>query len=272
MVSLDREKRGQFNMLRSVSHLEADLALLKTIDKRHPLISAPSGKDQKYADDVLYALLGLTANCDIVAFRRQFAKEKFQKAQAETLRERFARYIAKVDIEKAIDIKHLIDEISKGLLLFIAALDWPIDEDIFPGEIELVLVEGDKFNIQLTAEAITTRETAAKLKKEQEEAERKRLEADAAEKLRKEQEDAERKKLEAETAAKALKEKEAVLDEKESELSDKEEGLEDKEADLDEKESELAEKAAELAVKEADLENKATIEKKSVSKKKSTPK
>lgn len=243
MVSLDREKRGHFNMLRSVTHLEADLALLKTIDSRHPLVSAPSGKDQRYADDVLYALLGLTANCDIVAFRRQFAKEKLQKAQAETLKEHFARYIAKIDVKKAIDIKHLIDEISKGLLLEVAALDWPVNEDVFPGEIELDPVDSDKFNIQLTAEAITAREAAAKLKKEQEEAERKRLEAEAAakirkdqaeanaaEKLRKEQEDAERKKLEAETAAKALKEKEAVLDEK------------------------------------------AAIEKKSVSKKKSTPK
>lgn len=252
MISLDREKRGHFNMLRSVAHLEADLALLKTIDSRHPLVSAPSGKDQRYADDVLYALLGLTANCDIVAFRRQFAKEKLQKAQAKTLKERFTRYIAKIDVKKAIDIKHLIDEISKGLLLEVAALDWPVNEDVFPGEIELDPVDSDKFNIQLTAEAITTREAAAKLKKEQEEAERKRLDAEAA--------------------AKALKEKEAVLDEKESELSDKEEGLEDKEADLDEKENELAEKAAELAVKEADLENKAAIEKKSVSKKKSTPK
>lgn len=235
-------------MLRSVTHLEADLALLKTIDSRHPLVSAPSGKDQRYADDVLYALLGLTANCDIVAFRRQFAKEKLQKAQAETLKERFARYIAKIDVKKAIDIKHLIDEISKGLLLEVAALDWPVNEDVFPEEIELVSVEGDKFNIQLTTEAITAREATAKLKKEQEEAERKRLDA---EKLRKEQEEAERKRLEAETAAKAMEEKEAVLDEKENEL---------------------AEKAAELAVKEADLENKAAIEKKSVSKKKSTPK
>lgn len=245
MISLDREKRGHFNMLRSVAHLEADLALLKTIDSRHPLVLAPSGKDQKYADDVLYALLGLTANCDIVAFRRQFAKEKLQKAQGKTLKERFARYIAKVDVKKAIDIKHLIDEISKGLLLEVAALDWPVNEDVFPGEIELVSVEGDKFNIQLTAEAITAREAAAKLKKEQEEAER--------------------KKLEAEAAAKTLKEKEAVLDEKESELSDKTE-------ELDSKETDLAEKEAELAVKEADLENKAAIEKKSVSRKKSTPK
>lgn len=265
-------------MLRSVAHLEADLALLKTIDSRHPLVSAPSGKDQKYADDILYALLGLTANCDIVAFRRQFAKEKLQKAQAETLKDRFARYIAKIDVKKAIDIKRLIDEISKGLLLEVAALDWPVDEDVFPGEIELVSVESDKFNIQLTAEAITAREAAAKLKKEQEEAERKRLdaeaaakikkdqtEADAAEKLRKEQEEAERKKLEAEAAAKTLKEKEAVLDEKESELSDKTE-------ELDSKETDLAEKEAELAVKEANLKNKAAIEKKSVSKKKSTPK
>jgi|GEM_PF-4992992 len=245
MISLDREKRGHFNMLRSVAHLEADLALLKTIDSRHPLVSAPSGKDQKYADDVLYALLGLTANCDIVVFRRQFAKEKLQKAQAETLKERFADYITKMDAKKPIDIKHLIDKISKGLLLLVATLNWPVNEDVFPGEIELVSVEGDKFNIQLTAEAITAREAAAKLKKEQEEAERKRLDAEAA--------------------AKALKEKEAVLDEKESELSDKMEELDGKETDLSEKE-------AELAVKEADLENKAAIEKKSVSKKKSTPK
>ncbi|MDR1716903.1 MAG: hypothetical protein LBS20_13785 [Prevotella sp.] len=230
MISLDREKRGQFNMLRSVAHLEADLALLKTIDSRHTLVLKPSGKDQKYADDVLYALLGLTANCDIVAFRRQFAKEKLRKAQEETLKDRFARYIAKADADKAIDIKHLIDEISKGLLLEVAALNWPVDEDVFPGEIELVPVE-DKFNIQLTADAVTARETVD-----------------------------------------ALKEEKAALDEKESELSDKEEVLEGKQADLEEKEDLLAEKEAELAVKEADLENKAAIEKKSVSKKKNTPK
>lgn len=263
MISLNREKRGHFNRLRAASHMEADLALLKSIDPKHQLLVKPSGKDQKYADDILYALLSLTADCDIVAFRREFAKEKLRKAQAETLRERFAGYIAKLDAIKAIDIKQFIDEISKGLLLLVAALDWPADQDVFPGEIELVSVEGDKFNIQLTAEAIAAREAAAKLKKEQEEAEAKRIEAEAAEKLGKEQEEA---------AVSTMEEKKAVLDEKEDELSDKESELEEKQVDLEEKEGLLAEKEAVLAVKEADLKNKSAIEKKSVSKRKNTQK
>ena len=247
MISLNREKRGHFNRLRAASHVEADLALLKSIDPNHSLIVNPSGKDQKFADDVLYVLLSLTNDCDIVSFRRQFAKSKLQKAQAETLKERFADYITKLEAEKAIDIKYLIDKISKDLLLVVTPV-LPVDEDIFPTEIEIFSIDNEKFDIRLTAEAITAREVAAKLKKEQEEAERKRLES--------------------ESAASDLAEKEAELEEKEEELLDKESDLDDKEIELSKKEDQLDEKEAELAVKESDLKNKAAVEKKSVSKKK----
>ncbi|HMM02023.1 MULTISPECIES: hypothetical protein [unclassified Dysgonomonas] len=251
MISLNREKRGHFNRLRAASHVEADLALLKSIDPNHSLIVKPSGKDQKYADDVLYALLSLTNDCDIVSFRRQFAKAKLQKAHTETLKKRFADYIAKVEVEKAIDIKLLIDKISEGLLLVVTPV-LPVGEEIFPAEIEIFSIDNEKFDIRLTAEAVIAREAAAKLKKEQGEAERKRLEA--------------------ESAANVLAEKESELDEKEEELLNKESDLEDKEIELSKKEDRLDEKEAELAVKETDLKNKSAIEKKSVSKKKSTRK
>ncbi|WP_419033412.1 hypothetical protein [Dysgonomonas gadei] len=251
MISLNREKRGHFNRLRAASHVEADLALLKSIDSNHSLIVKPSGKDQKYADNVLYALLSLTNDCDIVSFRRQFAKAKFLKAQVETLKERFSDFITKVEADKAIDIKHLIDKISKDLLLVVTPV-FPVDEDIFSTEIELIPIDDEKFDIRLTAEAVNTRETATKLKKEQEEAERKRLES--------------------ESAASDLVERESELDEKEEELLDKESDLDDKGIELSKKEDQLNEKEAELAVKESDLKNKAAVEKKSVSKKKSTRK
>lgn len=252
MISLNREKRGHFNRLRAASHVEADLALLKSIDPNHSLIVKPSGKDQKYADDVLYALLSLTNDCDIVSFRRQFAKDKFQKFQTDTLKQRFSEYVLNADLNKAVNVEHLISVISAGLFLLVTAIDWPIGEDVLPSEIELVSIDNERHNIKLTSEAVTARESAAKLKKEQEEAERKRLEA--------------------ESAANVLAEKEAELDEKEEELLDKESDLEDKEIELSKKEDQLDEKEAELAVKETDLKNKSAIEKKSVSKKKSTRK
>lgn len=249
MILLNREKRGHFNRLRAASHVEADLALLKSIEPNHTLIKTPSGKDQKYADDVLYALLSLTNDCDIVSFRRQFSKDKLQIAQADILKKRFVEYVKKSDPENAIDIEDLIKVISAGLFLLVAALDWPIGEDVFPSEIDLVSVDAEKYNIILTGEAVASRK-AAILKKEQDEA------AKSAE-------------LDKSTL---LQEKEEELGEKESKLSDKESELEDKEIELSQKEDLLDEKAAELAVKETDLKNKAVVEKKSASKKKNTRK
>ncbi len=234
-MNLNREKRGHFNRLRAASHLDADTALLKSIDPAHPLLNGTPVKSNKYSDDVLIALLGLTCDCDIVAYRRKFAKEKLQKVQADILKKRFAEYVTKSDPKKAVDIENLLKAISSGLFLLVAAIDWPLGEDVLPSEIELESVDNEKHNIRLTSEAVATR---VRLKKEKEEVE---------------------------AAAIALEEKEAELDEKESELSDKE-------SDLEEKEEQIAEKEAELAVKEADLDNKAAVEKKSVSKKKNTPK
>lgn len=257
-MNLNREKRGHFNRLRAASHLDADTALLKTIDPAHPLLNGTPVKSNKYSDDVLIALLGLTCDCDIVAYRRNFAKEKLQKVQADILKKRFAEYVAKSDPQKAVDIENFIKAISSGLFLLVAAIDWPVGEDVLPSEIELESVDNEKHNIRLTSEAVATR---ARLKKEKEDAE-------ASAKLQKEKEASEiaaKLQKEKEEAAIALEEKEAELDEKESELSDKE-------FDLEEKEEQIAEKEAELAVKEADLDNKAAVEKKSVSKKKNTQK
>lgn len=243
-MTLNREKRGHFNRLRAASHAEADLAMLKLLAPKHELIGTPSGKDQKYADDVLYALLNYTTDCDIVAFRRKFAKEKIQKVQSDTLKQRFEEYLKKSDPKKAVDIQEFLKIISAGLFLLVAAIDWPVDEDVFPSEIELISVDNEKHEIRLTPEAVAARETAAKLKKEQEEAE-------AAAKL----------------------DKTTQLQEKEEELDEKESDLEDKELELSQKEDQLAEKEAQLAVKEADLKELAVTEKKSsVSKKKNTPK
>lgn len=257
-MSLNREKRGHYNQLRAASHQEADLALLKSIDPKNELLVKPSGKEPKYADNVLYELLTLTSNTDIIAFRRKFAKEKLQKSQEEILQKRFADYIKKADPKKSIDIEEFIKIISAGLFLLVATLDWPVDEDVFPSEIELVAVDSEKYHVKLTTEAVSARENA---KKEKEEAEA------AAEANKKAKEEAVKTNLSEE-----LEEKQSELEEKEDELLSKESDLDDKETELSEKEDLLNEKEAELAVKETDLNNKAAVEKKSVSKKKNTRK
>lgn len=240
-MPLNREKRGHYNQLRAASHLEADLALLASIDPKNELLVKPSGKEQKYADNVLYELLTLTSNTDIIAFRRKFAKEKLQKSQEEILQKRFADYIKKADPKKSIDIQEFIKIISAGLFLLVATLDWPVDEDVFPSEIELVAVDSEKYHVKLTTEAVSARENA------KEEA----VKTNTSEEL---------------------EEKQSELEEKEDELLSKESDLDDKETELSEKEDLLNEKEAELAVKETDLNNKAAVEKKSVSKKKNTRK
>lgn len=257
-MPLNREKRGHYNQLRAASHLEADLALLGSIDPKNELLVKPSGKEQKYADNVLYELLTLTSNTDIIAFRRKFAKEKLQKSQEEILQKRFVDYIKKADPKKTIDIQEFIKIISAGLFLLVATLDWPVDEDVFPSEIELVAVDSEKYHVKLTTEAVSARENA---KKEKEEAEA------AAEANKKAKEEAAKTNLSEE-----LQEKQSELEDKEDELLSKESDLDDKETELSEKEDLLNEKEAELAVKETDLNNKATVEKKSVSKKKNTRK
>lgn len=165
-MSLNREKRGHFNKLRAASHLEADLALLKSINPNHPLLNGTPVKSNKLSDDILIALLGLTCYCDIVAYRRKFAKEK-------------------------------------------------------------------------TLESFTS------------------------DKLQEKKEDAE---------ADTKIPEDDVLTDREAELNQKESELSDKESELEDKESELFEKETELSAKEAELDNKASAEKKSVSKKKSTRK
>lgn len=257
-MPLNREKRGQYNQLRAASHLEADLALLGSIDPKNELLVKPSGKEQKYADNVLYELLTLTSNTDIIAFRRKFAKEKLQKSQEEILQKRFADYIKKADPKKSIDVQEFIKIISAGLFLLVATLDWPVDEDVFPSEIELVAVDSEKYHVKLTTEAVSARENAKKEKKEAEA---------AAEADKKAKEEAANTNLSEE-----LQEKQSELEDKEDELLSKESDLDDKETELSEKEDLLNEKEAELAVKETDLNNKATVEKKSVSKKKNTRK
>lgn len=258
-MSLNREKRGHYNQLRAASHLEADLALLGSIDPKNELLVKPSGKEQKYADNVLYELLTLTSNTDIIAFRRKFAKEKLQKSQEEILQKRFADYIKKADPKKSIDIQEFIKIISAGLFLLVATLDWPVDEDVFPSEIELVAVDSEKYHVKLTTEAVSARQNAKKAKEE--------AEAAALEAAKKAKEEAAKTNLSEE-----LQEKQSELEDKEYELLSKESDLDDKETELSEKEDLLNEKEAELAVKETDLNNKATVEKKSVSKKKNTRK
>lgn len=258
-MPLNREKRGHYNQLRAASHLEADLALLGSIDPKNELLVKPSGKEQKYADNVLYELLTLTSNTDIIAFRRKFAKEKLQKSQGEILQKCFADYIKKADTKIAVDIKKLLSTISEGLFLIVNAVDWPVDEDVFPSEIELVAVDSEKYHVKLTTEAVSARQNAKKAKEEAEAAD---LEA-----AKKAKEEAAKTNLSEE-----LQEKQSELEDKEYELLNKESDLDDKETELSEKEDLLNEKEAELAVKETDLNNKATVEKKSVSKKKNTRK
>ena len=69
-----REKLQLFNKLRGVDHAEADLALLKEANPRHPKLTRFARDPKRYADEILYALLDECDEEDIVDHRIYFEK------------------------------------------------------------------------------------------------------------------------------------------------------------------------------------------------------
>lgn len=69
-----REKLQLFNKLRGTGHAEADLALLKEVNPRHPKLTRFARDPKRYADEILYALLDECDEGDIVDHRIYFEK------------------------------------------------------------------------------------------------------------------------------------------------------------------------------------------------------
>ena len=69
-----REKLQLFNKLRGADHAEADLALLKEVNPRHPKLTRFARDPKRYADEILYALLDECDEEDIVDHRISFEK------------------------------------------------------------------------------------------------------------------------------------------------------------------------------------------------------
>ena len=67
-----REKLQLFNKLRGADHAEADLALLKEVNPRHPKLIRFARDPKRYADEILYALLDERDEADIVDHRIYF--------------------------------------------------------------------------------------------------------------------------------------------------------------------------------------------------------
>ena len=69
-----REKLQLFNKLRGAGHAESDLALLEDVNPRHPKLTRFARDLQRYADEILYALLDECDEGDIVDHRIYFEK------------------------------------------------------------------------------------------------------------------------------------------------------------------------------------------------------
>ncbi len=69
-----REKLQLFNKLRGAGHAESDLALLEDVNPRHPKLTRFARDPQRYADEILYALLDECDEGDIVDHRIYFEK------------------------------------------------------------------------------------------------------------------------------------------------------------------------------------------------------
>ena len=67
-----REKLQLFNKLRCADYAEADLALLKEVNPRHPKLIRFARDPKRYADEILYALLDECDEADIVDHRIYF--------------------------------------------------------------------------------------------------------------------------------------------------------------------------------------------------------
>lgn len=78
-----REKLQLFNQLRGEEHAKADLSLLEEENPRHPKLTRFARDPQRYADEILYALLDI-CDADEIEDNREFIKGT-EEASSETL-------------------------------------------------------------------------------------------------------------------------------------------------------------------------------------------
>lgn len=78
-----REKLQLFNQLRGEEHAKADLSLLDDENPRHPKLTRFARDPQRYADEILYALLDI-CDADEIKDNREFIKG-MEDASSETL-------------------------------------------------------------------------------------------------------------------------------------------------------------------------------------------
>ena len=78
-----REKLQLFNQLRGEEHAQADLSLLDDENPRHPKLTRFARDPQRYADEILYALLDI-CDADEIEDNRKFIKG-MEDASSETL-------------------------------------------------------------------------------------------------------------------------------------------------------------------------------------------
>lgn len=78
-----REKLQLFNQLRGEEHAKADLSLLEEENPRHPKLTRFARDPQRYADEILYALLDI-CDADEIEDNRKFIKG-MEDASSETL-------------------------------------------------------------------------------------------------------------------------------------------------------------------------------------------
>lgn len=100
-----REKLQLFNQLRGEEHAKADLSLLEEENPRHPKLTRFARDPQRYADEILYALLDI-CDADEIEDNRKFIKG-MEDASSETLTD---------DMEKGPEGSGntLTDEVEKG--------------------------------------------------------------------------------------------------------------------------------------------------------------
>lgn len=78
-----REKLQLFNQLRGEEHAKADLSLLDDENPRHPKLTRFARDPQRYADEILYALLDI-CDADEIEDNREFIKG-MEEASSDTL-------------------------------------------------------------------------------------------------------------------------------------------------------------------------------------------
>lgn len=263
MIYSTKEKLGHYNKLRAgESRLDADYTLLKELNPKHPLILKPLARGEKYANEILLALLDISAACDITAFRREWVRKQKHEADRKAFVDTYnsnidlllTKYKDQDSFQTADEVKDMF--VTLGLPEPLHTGENPLTYDQLVGILfkdlcflqKLDLDEINDISEKAIQEAVTSSFSSLVRKynvlpdqdiDKTEESESENLNDDSFDK-----------------------------GEQAGDLQKKEIELEDREAELDERESELNDKEADLQEKEDILEEQVAKEKKSEPKKK----